>query len=138
MNDRNMRRKLSERCAFRSILVVDDQDYLAWAIKDLLEYEGHDVVVEYSGDDALRRVEVDPRQFDAVVCDYAMPGMNGMDVLRRVREIAPGIRTILMSGHPILLHGGESRLPGVDAVLIKPFATDELEAQLMSPVGSPT
>jgi two-component system response regulator MprA len=110
------------------VLVVDDEPALRAALERALRLEGHDVALAPDGERALDAVA--GARPDAVVLDVAMPGLDGLEVCRRMR--AGGDRT------PVLMltarDAVDDRVAGLDAgaddYLVKPFALRELQARL--------
>jgi two-component system, OmpR family, response regulator MprA len=110
------------------VLVVDDEPSVRQALQRALSFEGYDVLVAEDGRTALDTLLT--RQPDAILLDVAMPGIDGLEVCRRLR--AAGDRT------PILMltarHATADRVAGLDAgaddYLVKPFALEELLARL--------
>jgi two-component system nitrogen regulation response regulator NtrX len=80
-----------------SILIVDDEESILTSLSDILRDEGYDVGVAKNGVDALRAYTMDPP--DLMLLDIWMPEMDGMETLRRVRELAPTAQVMMMSGH---------------------------------------
>jgi CheY-like chemotaxis protein len=71
------------------ILVVDDEPALGGYLARVLRSGGHDVVHELSSEDALGRIRAE--QWDLLITDIELPGMSGLELLKRTREIAPGL-----------------------------------------------
>src|SRR5437588_10782970 len=69
-----------------TVLIVEDEAYLAGLLSDVLEAAGYDVVLATGSKAAERVLEVAP---GAVVMDYVMPGLNGGQVMGRIREVVP-------------------------------------------------
>jgi two-component system, OmpR family, response regulator MprA len=111
-----------------SILVVDDEPSVRQALQRALSFEGYAVRTADDGRAALDALLTDPA--DAVLLDVTMPGLDGLEVCRRLR--AAGDRT------PILMltarHATADRVAGLDAgaddYLVKPFALEELLARI--------
>ncbi len=80
-----------------SILIVDDEESILTALSSILQDEGYDVTVAMSGTEALRIYTMDPP--DLMLLDIWMPEMDGMETLRRVRELVPTAQVMMMSGH---------------------------------------
>jgi two-component system, NtrC family, nitrogen regulation response regulator NtrX len=80
-----------------SILIVDDEESILKSLSSILRDEGYDVAVAKNGVEALRVYTIDPP--DLMLLDIWMPEMDGMDTLRRVRELAPTAHVMMMSGH---------------------------------------
>lgn len=78
------------------ILVIDDQPDVALVVAEVLESEGHQALVAGSGEEGLRAIEQSPP--DAVFLDVVMPGIDGIEVLRRIRKTRPHLPVILLSG----------------------------------------
>lgn len=109
------------------ILVVEDDARLAATLERVLATEGHDIEVSGDGLDALRRAR--DRKFDLVVLDIMLPGLDGINVCRRLRATGP-VAILLLTA----LSGTEERVRGLDSgaddYLVKPFAFEELLARV--------
>lgn len=106
------------------ILVADDDTGVRTFICDCLRAAGYDVIEAADGVEALRSLT---RQApDLLIVDFAMPGLNGVDVVRQARRKVPGL--------PIILATGYADMKAVEAVMVterilrKPFKVDDLEA----------
>ncbi|MCS6897237.1 MAG: sigma-54 dependent transcriptional regulator [Nitrospira sp.] len=80
-----------------SILVVDDEEAIRTSLRSILEDEGYQVMVASSGAEALKVYGNDPP--DLMLLDIWMPEMDGLETLRRVKELAPASQVMMMSGH---------------------------------------
>src|SRR5512147_31890 len=80
-----------------SILVVDDEDAIVSSLSSILQDEGYEVSVAKSGADALRAYTTDPP--DLTLLDIWMPDMDGLETLRRIKELVPTAQVMMMSGH---------------------------------------
>jgi DNA-binding NtrC family response regulator len=81
------------------ILVVDDNPEFCQNLADILETEGCEVVTAYDGFKALESVK--QNGFDLVFMDIKMPAMNGVETFKKMKEIAPGTRVIMMSAYAV-------------------------------------
>ena len=72
-----------------SILVVDDEPVVQDAVRWLLRSQGYDVDIARNGEEALSRIA--QQEFDVVVSDIKMPGLNGLAVLERSRALKPNL-----------------------------------------------
>ena len=79
------------------ILVIDDERSIRNSLKDILQYEGHEVVLAENGMEGL--VSVKSEKPDIVFCDIKMPKMEGIEVLERIKEFSADTPVIMISGH---------------------------------------
>ncbi len=86
----------------KKILVVDDEEGLRLLYKEELEDEGAEVTLAASGEEAIERLE--EGAFDLILLDIKMPGMDGVEVLRRVKEKWCDIPVILCTAYPHYKH----------------------------------
>jgi DNA-binding NtrC family response regulator len=107
-----------------SILVVDDESTTQDTLGMFLETEGYRVATAGSGEEALARIE--EQEFDVIVADVIMPGLSGLEVLERSRELSPGAAVILMTGHATVEMAIEAMRKGAGDYLQKPFVLHDL------------
>ena len=100
------------------ILVIDDQPDVALVVAEVLESEGHETFVANSGAEGLQMIERSGP--DAVFLDVVMPGIDGIEVLRRIRQTRPHLPVILLSGTVTARQIETARALGVTDVLRKP------------------
>ena len=114
--------------ANRKVLVVDDDRAVRDAIDRALRFEGYDVVSAADGAEALDLVASDAPE--AIVLDVMMPGVDGLDVCRRLRATGDDTPVLMLTAR----HAVADRVAGLDAgaddYLVKPFALEELLARL--------
>ncbi len=79
------------------VIVADDEHVIADTLATILNKSGYEAHAVYSGDEALAMAPV--LQPDMLVTDIHMPGVNGIDTAIRLRELLPGIKILLFSGH---------------------------------------
>jgi len=106
------------------ILIVDDEESIGDALKQVFEYEGHKVRVARNGPDALAMVEESPP--DVSFLDVKMPGVDGLEVLERIRSEDPHALVIMISGHGTIDTAVEATRKGAYDFLEKPLDTDRL------------
>lgn len=106
------------------ILVVDDEARMAGLIK--MELEEHDHTVSTASDGAMALELVDRYDFDLVLTDLRMPGMDGLTLLRSVREKSPETAVVLMTAYASAQTAVSAMKEGAYDYLIKPFEMDEL------------
>ncbi|MBI5016194.1 MAG: sigma-54-dependent Fis family transcriptional regulator [Deltaproteobacteria bacterium] len=107
------------------ILVVDDDASLRRIVEYNLAEEGHAVATAGSGEEALSALE--KARFDLVVTDIKMPGMDGMDLLRKVKESAPETQVIVITAFGTIEMAVEAMKAGAFEYITKPFNRDELK-----------
>ncbi len=109
-----------------SILVVDDDVSVRALLRDLLECEGHEVRTAADGFAALRAVSA--ARPDGVVLDLLMPGMDGHEVLARLRALDGGVSlpVVMLTGAADDAHAWRAWCGGADLFVGKPFETEEL------------
>lgn len=100
------------------ILIVDDEISIRETLKEILEYEGYQVIEATNGEDAYNLVK--ETNFDVVLCDIKMPKMDGMEFLEKAMEIAPGLPIIMISGHGSMDTAIEATRIGAYDFLSKP------------------
>ncbi len=114
-----------ERACLGTILLADDDAVVRRFAIRALTTAGYRTIEAEDGEEALRRVREDPA-IDVVVMDMSMPRMGGLQALRQLREAAPGLPVVLMSGYSV--ETMRDRIDDVmpDAFLQKPFVSSEL------------
>ncbi|MCP4571082.1 MAG: sigma-54-dependent Fis family transcriptional regulator [bacterium] len=107
------------------ILVIDDDRSLREVVSFILDEAGHEVLAAGDGHEGLLMLEQDP---DLVVTDVRMPGLDGMEVLRHIRDDATGVTppVIVLTAHGTVEQAVEAMQLGAFTYLLKPFARDEL------------
>ena len=106
------------------ILIIDDEEILTKTFTKLLERQGYEVYTAKKGQDALCMVEAE--NFDLVICDMRMPGLNGVDTIRQIRALKPGIPVIFMTGFADEKLEEEAKELKPLAYLHKPFDVQEM------------
>lgn len=110
------------------ILIIDDEVRLTRHLTSALTEAGHDPVVVHDGGVALREMAVAP--FDLVVLDVGLPGIDGFEVLRQIRERRISTRVLMLTAHGELHERLTGLKLGADDYLSKPFAMQELVARV--------
>lgn len=106
------------------ILVVDDEQIMRDFLADVLRDEGYEVATVTSGGEGLARIQ--KIHCDLVLTDIKMPGMDGMELLRRVKEIDPSVEVIVMTGYASVGSAVESMKVGASDYLTKPLNIDQI------------
>ena len=107
-----------------SILVVDDEPLVQDALEVSLSSQGYRVATATSGEEALTRIEV--QEFDVIVSDLVLPGLDGLAVLERSRTLNPRAGVILMTAYATLETAIAAFRRGACDYLEKPFDIDDL------------
>lgn len=108
----------------RHILIVDDDALVRETLQFVLEDGGYAVQATDSGADALQILEQEP--IDLVLTDIFMPGMNGFDLLRQIRERAPSIPVILITGYGSIEMARDALKQGASDFITKPYNIQEI------------
>jgi two-component system response regulator HydG len=110
----------------RRLLLVDDEESVRTSLSANLEVEGYEITEAANGTDAVELVRQQP--FDLVLTDMRMPGMNGLEAFRAIREVRPGTVVLLMTGFANETMVGEALAEGAYAMLPKPVSIPHLLA----------
>ena len=111
------------------VLVVDDDEAQCDLLSDILSAENHVVEVALNGTRALELLE-EHNDFDVVISDLAMPGLDGWTVVAKAKERFPALRSIIMSGLGAEFPEEKIEQSGVDICLAKPLTLEMLISAL--------
>jgi len=106
------------------ILVVDDEGAIRYSVSKTLQRIGYNVQEAASGEEALEMMK--KQEFDVVLTDIRMPGLTGVELLKRIKETAPDSIVILMTGYASLGTAVESLRLGAHDYLIKPSSSQDI------------
>ncbi len=111
------------------ILVVDDDTGVRESLSEFLLSLGYAVVAVENGEDAL--AEYGKGDFDVVMADLIMPNMDGMELLRRIREIKNNeVIFLMITGHPSISTAVEAINQGADDYITKPFHLEDVRLRI--------
>jgi len=110
------------------ILLVDDEVAFANNLLKLLSKRGYDVVVVYNGADAVNMVG--EKEFDVIILDMKMPGMDGIATLKEIKKKAPLVEVVILTGHGSVESGIEGMQLGAFDFLMKPVSIDDLQEKV--------
>ena len=110
------------------VLVVEDEQKVASALKEGLEGEGYDVVVDGTGEAALFRLKTDP--VDIILLDLLLPGRDGLYVLKTLRQQGFETPVLVLTARDTLADRVTGLDTGADDYLVKPFAFAEVVARM--------
>lgn len=114
--------------AIEKILIVDDEVIMRNFLVEALKRKGIEAVAAERGDKALKLLQDD--SFDMVITDMKMPGLTGLDVLRKVKEISPQTLVIVITAFGSIENAVEAMRAGAFHYLIKPFSFECLVATI--------
>ena len=101
------------------ILVVDDDLRIVKTTCDILKIKGHEPFAAYSGEEGVERVKSD--QPDCVLMDIKMPGISGVEAMKRMQEIVPALPVVLVTAYATDELMAEAKSSGAYAILSKPL-----------------
>jgi DNA-binding NtrC family response regulator len=107
------------------LLIIDDEEPFVAALGRRLEHRNITVLVAYSGEDGLKKLDENP-DTDVVLLDVKMPGMNGIETLRRIRAAHPLVEVIMLTGHATVETAIEGMKLGAFDYLMKPADFEKL------------
>jgi two-component system cell cycle sensor histidine kinase/response regulator CckA len=106
------------------VLLVEDEDAVSSLVRDILQYQGHQVTLLDNGRFAWEKLSATPGTFDAIIMDLNMPGLNGLELARRARDLPFNGVIFVMSGHVSEKDRAEFLRLRVDRIIEKPFTLD--------------
>lgn len=110
------------------ILLADDDKGSLELVRRALEIDGHNVVAREDGNEALAAFA--PGRFDLLVADVQMPGLDGIELARRVLAASPGTRLLLMSGYADVLEQAKGLGSPSLRLVTKPFSIDRIRSEV--------
>jgi two-component system, NtrC family, nitrogen regulation response regulator NtrX len=118
----------------RRILVIDDEQGIRAALGQLLEYEGYEVKALSSAQEGIG--EFQKWRPNLVFLDVKMAGMDGMEALKKIRELDPSALVVMISGHATIRTAVEATQAGAYEILEKPLDTDRILVMLRNAFSS--
>jgi DNA-binding NtrC family response regulator len=109
----------------KKILVVDDDQQMRLDLTEILSMEGYDVDSAGSGEEALKFIQ--RNGYDIVISDLKMPGMNGLELLARIKELKTDTRVIMITAYATIESAVEAMRRGASDYISKPFKINEIE-----------
>ena len=110
------------------ILLVDDDNRMTSALRRTLAYAGYRVSIASNGEGALSIVRIRPP--DLVILDLMLPGIDGLEVCRRLRSAGDDMAVLMLTAHDTVADRVAGFETGADDYLVKPFALEELLARV--------
>lgn len=115
------------------VLVVDDKKVIGDLFEFTLGYSGHDIKWVDNAHDALELIKKE--KFDVVFLDIIMPKADGVAILEELREIAPDLPVVMMSGYSVDEKRNRARDLGAITCLKKPFEMDDVRKIVKIAIG---
>jgi len=110
------------------ILVVDDEAAMRESLKDWLMEDGYEVGLAAGGEEAIAMAR--EKGFEVVLLDLKMPGMNGLETLKKLKEVRPDAEILMMTAYAAVDTAVQAMKKGAFDYLVKPFDPDEVEMQI--------
>lgn len=107
----------------RLILIVDDEEQFADSLAERLRMRDYHVTVALTGGDAVKAV--DKTNFDVVILDVQLPDLNGVEVLKKIKQAKPLTEVVMLSGHAEVETAIEGMRAGAFDFLLKPADSDD-------------
>ncbi len=117
----------------RAVLIIEDEVILSKNLAKFLEREGFEAKAVPDGEQGLKML--DSFRPDAVLLDYNLPGMNGLEVLQRIRQRDRAVKVIMVTGHGNVQVAVDAMKGGADDYLAKPVVLTELKLLLDNALG---
>jgi two-component system nitrogen regulation response regulator GlnG len=109
-----------------NILVADDEESMRWVLSKALKKKGFNVDLARDGDEALRMIK--SSDYDLAILDIKMPGLSGLELLDRVRELKSDLLVVIMTAEASMKNAVEAMKRGAYDYLTKPFDLDVIDA----------
>jgi DNA-binding NtrC family response regulator len=107
------------------VLLVDDEEQFVDALSERLTIRDYEITTSLNGEDALEKIR--QYNYDVVILDVAMPGTDGIEVLREIKKLKPLTEVIMLTGHGTVETAIEGMKRGAFDFLMKPCDTEELD-----------
>ncbi|MGC8896049.1 MAG: response regulator [Candidatus Bathyarchaeia archaeon] len=110
------------------ILIVDDDEDIRKVLKTILEDEGYSADTAANGKEAIRKSY--RKFYNLALIDVKLPDMEGIKLLKRIKDTVPKMRKIIITGYPSIQNAIEAVNQGADAYIVKPFDMDKVLATI--------
>lgn len=114
------------------MLIIDDDEIVLGSCRKIFSEEGFNVVTTSSPSEGLNLVT--DSKFDVILCDWKMPGFDGLDVVEEVHQRSPDAAVVMISGYPSVGRATEAMKRGAMDYVAKPFTPDEITATVKKAV----
>ncbi len=110
------------------LLLVDDEEQFVETLSERLTMRDYDVTTSLTGEDAIEKIK--NYNFDVVILDVRLPGIEGTEVLREIKNLKPLAEVIMLTGHGTVEMAIEGMKLGAFDFLMKPCETEDLTAKI--------
>ena len=110
------------------LLIVDDEEQFVEALSERLSMRDYDVTTALTGEDAIKKIT--SYNFDVVILDVRLPGVDGTEVLRTIKNLKPLTEVIMLTGHGTVEMAIEGMKLGAFDFLMKPCETEDLTVKI--------
>mgnify|MGYP001823007103 CR=1 FL=1 len=123
-----------DRIKNMKILLVDDDEWIRDSLRLYFEAEGCNLLTFETAEEGMEAVK--QQAYDIVISDYKLPGMDGLEFLRRVKEKQPNAFEILVTAYANCEIEKEANEIGVKDIIPKPFTSEDVETSLSRIIGN--
>jgi len=117
-----------DRVKNMKILLVDDDEWIRDSLSLFFEAEGCNLLAFETAEEGMEAVK--KQAYDIVISDYKLPGMDGLEFLRRVKEKRPNAFEVLITAYANCEILKEAKMIGVQDIILKPFTSEDVETSL--------
>jgi DNA-binding NtrC family response regulator len=117
------------------ILLIDDDEWIRDAMTLFFESEGCQIMALETGEEAL--VEIHRQNYGIIICDYKLPGIDGLQLLKEIQKAKPDTKIILITAYKTEELVAEAKQMGVHDFISKPFTSETIEASLSRLTAEP-
>lgn len=110
------------------ILIIEDEPQNRALLREFVSSQGYDVLTAKDGYEAIRAIQ--KQDFNLVFLDLRLPGLHGIEILKKLKEVHPGIPVIIVSGFPDDILRLQSKADWPDMVISKPFQLSQIREAL--------
>jgi CheY-like chemotaxis protein len=114
----------------KTFLLIDDEPMVTDICEMMLKNLGYEVLKAYSGSEGLELYEANRNRIDLIISDFNMPGMNGQEVVDKLRVIDHSVKVLLSSGGLSVTHEEDAIGRGFNGFLQKPYSLDALSDKI--------
>lgn len=116
-----------------NIILIDDDEWIRDSMRVFFEIEGCKITTLETAEEALQMIH--RQDYDIVICDYKLPGMDGLAFLKKVRQARSDAMTVLITAYKTGDLVSKAKNIGVHALIAKPFNSETIEVSLGHLIG---